>query len=91
MASPLLFYLLAGIAASFAGYSFISYLVAKDKNWKSLMRIIMVANIYCLTTIIVIINQNAVITSLGVIYFTGEVIVILFLVRLERRLIQNHQ
>lgn len=55
------------------------------------MRIIMVANIYCLTTIIVIINQNAVITSLGVIYFTGEVIVILFLVRLERRLIQNRQ
>ncbi|MEM7109332.1 MAG: hypothetical protein AAF519_13995 [Bacteroidota bacterium] len=89
-APPSVLYVLAAIAGSFAGYSFIGYLVSKDHNWKTLMRIISVANsLYCLATVIVLINLFAMLTWLGVAYFTGEIVIMLILVRQERRLIQK--
>ncbi len=76
-------YLLAAIAGVFAIYSSICYFTFKQ-NGKPFLIAIAIANLlYCFLTIGLVIYFFAELTTLGMIYFIGELIVILTLVYFE--------
>jgi hypothetical protein len=76
-------YLLAAIAAVFSVYSFISYL-RFAAGWRTWMRVIAIANLlYCVFTIGMVIYFRQQVTPLCKLYFAGECIIILSLVRME--------
>lgn len=76
-------YVLAGIAGCFALYSLSCYFWLKG-NWVPYLKGIAVANtIYCLITLTLVIYLNKSLTWLGIAYFTGEIIIVMALVRLE--------
>ena len=71
------------IAFIFAIYSLLSYFFVRE-NWRFYLKIIAFANLtYCFTTIYLIFHFNKNITHLGMIYFLGEIIVILIIVFFE--------
>lgn len=78
-------YFLAITACIFATYSLLSYLFSKEK-WRSYLRGIALANlIYCSITIGLTIYFHKEITSLGVAYFTIEVLIVIVLATIEWR------
>lgn len=76
-------YWLAGIAVFFSVYSFFCYFKI-EKNWKFYLKIIAILNLlYCLVTAYFVCKFYPNLTSLGVLYFVGEIIVIVSLVSKE--------
>ncbi len=76
-------YILAGIAVFFTIYSFFCAFRIK-KNWRSFLKIIAFFNLsYCILTFLLLLFHQDDITTLGVIYFLLEIIVILSLVLFE--------
>ncbi len=76
-------HLLAGIALIFSVYSLSCFLIVKEK-WKFFLSLIAITNIfYCLITAGYIYYDYPQLTLLGLVYFIGEIAVILALVYLE--------
>jgi hypothetical protein len=74
---------LSAIAASFCIYSTTCYLVLKEK-WTEFITIISVANIlYCALTLGFLILHHSQLTTLGLVYFLLEIIIICILVFIE--------
>ncbi|WP_460943173.1 hypothetical protein [Spirosoma daeguense] len=87
--SPKLLYVLASIASLFALYSLSCY-VLPIRNWRKYVAIISVANLlYCLLTASLVIYHYNNLTILGLLYFTLEILIILGLVHLERKLLSQ--
>ncbi len=80
---------LAALALVFSIYSILCYFLVSD-NWKSFLKIICIANIfYCVLTFGVVIFNYQNISILGIIYFLGEIIVIVRVVYLEITIIKR--
>lgn len=76
-------HVLSLIAIFFAAYSFSCFLIVK-KNWKVFLSLIAAVNIiYCFITLGYVIYDYPQLTTLGLLYFIGEIAVILALVYLE--------
>lgn len=74
------------IAFMMATYSFVCYFMS-PKNWKRHLKRISVINIlYCLLTIYLLNEYSNQITTLGFLYFTGEILIVLFLSFYEIRI-----
>ncbi len=70
----------------FAVYSYLCY-VRKPKSWKKLLAIIAIANlVYCIITFSLLFSEKETLTTLGYLYFIGEIVVILGLVAIELKL-----
>lgn len=77
---------LSVIALIFSIYSMLCFFLANN-NWQLFLRIIIIANIlYCVLTFIVVLNYWNSITLLGILYFLGEIFIILALVYLEQNI-----
>lgn len=71
------------LACIFAVYSMSCYFFV-GKNWPIYLKIIAVANLmYCLLTAVLVMLLYQQITILGIIYFIGEILIILGLVYVE--------
>lgn len=80
---PKLLSILSILACIFAVYSMSCYFLI-GKNWRTYLKIIAVANLmYCLLTAILVMLLYQQITILGIIYFIGEILIILGLVYVE--------
>jgi len=76
-------FVLAGIAACFALYSLLCHFFLK-KKWQPYLKAIAIANtIYCLVTLGLVIYFFRSLTWLGILYFFGEIIVVVSLARIE--------
>lgn len=76
-------YVLAGIAGVFAGYSFFCAFRIK-KNWRPFLKIIALANLsYCLLTFSFLLYHQAHVTTIGLIYFLVEIVIIVALALFE--------
>src|SRR6056297_2379575 len=84
-------FILAGIALCFLIYSITCYFLV-DENPGKFLKVIAAANtMYCILTLSLMIMHASTLTWLGLAYFTGEIIIILMLVRLEYKTSQeNH-
>jgi hypothetical protein len=77
------------IAFLFFIYSISCYFLVKQ-NWKSFLKIIIIANIlYCVLTLGVIIYNYQSISVFGITYFFAEISVITFLVSLEVKIMKS--
>lgn len=80
---PKLLSILSILACIFAVYSMSCYFLI-GKNWRTYLKIIAVANLmYCLLTAVLVMLLYQQITILGIIYFIGEILIILGLVYVE--------
>ncbi len=80
---------LSVIAFVFCIYSISCFFLLKH-HWQDFLKIIIAANtIYCLTTISVLFYYQETITTLGLFYFIGEIIVIGTLVFVEMKLLKK--
>lgn len=71
------------VAIIFCMYSLLCFFLLKN-NWKPFLKAIGIANVvYCVLTLTLVIHYYAVLTMLGLIYFTGEIITIAVLVFIE--------
>lgn len=76
-------YPLSGIAFIYSVYSFICYLKIRS-NWRLFLRIIAIANfMYCAITIGIVFYLHSVVNNLGILYFSGEAVVIIVLALFE--------
>ncbi len=76
-------YVLAGIAACFAVYSGMGYLITGLQK-PAFLRTIAVANVlYCLLTLSLVYVYREVITAWGIAYFVGEVVIVVLLATRE--------
>lgn len=76
-------YVLAGLAMSFAVYSFFCY-KRVSQNWQAYLKAIAVANfLYCCATAFLVYVYFEELSTLGVLYFVGEIALVLGLVMLE--------
>ncbi len=76
-------YKLAIAPCFFAVYSFICYW-RLPKNWRFFLKIIALANlIYCCVSIMLVFYHFEQLTQLGLVYFLGELIVLIALIYLE--------
>lgn len=81
--SPKVLKILALLACVFAAYSLSSSYFVKE-NWSIYLKIIAAANfLYCCTTMILVVYFLTQLTTLGIVYFVVEVVIILSLVRIE--------
>jgi hypothetical protein len=72
-------------------YSLSCYLM-KPKNWRLLLKVVAIANIlYCLLTIATLFWFSDRITIIGLMYFIGEIAIILFIVGLEWEIVSSEQ
>lgn len=77
------------VALVFCIYSITCFFLAKH-YWQTFLKIIIVANtIYCLTTISVLFYSYKTVTTLGLFYFIGEIIVLSILIALEIKLLKK--
>jgi len=84
-------YYLAAAALCFAVYSFSCYFLF-PKNWSVFMRGIAVINLaYCCVTLGFVIFLHQQITLLGLLYFIGEIIIIVTLAILELKTAAHYQ
>lgn len=75
--------ILLTLACIFAVYSMSCYFFV-GKNWRTCLKIIGVANLmYCLLTAVLVMLLYQQLTILGVIYFMGEILIIIGLVYIE--------
>lgn len=82
-------YPLAAVAGVFAVYSFSCYFFLKT-NWKPYMRNIAIANsIYCLASIILVIIHFDLLTTLGIIYFISEFLILILIILTEFKTIKK--
>lgn len=82
-------YVLAAIAFAFCIYSSLSYFLSGE-NWRPLLKGIFAANLlYCCLTIGLVIYLFEGLTTLGLLYFAGEVVVIISLATLEFSIARN--
>lgn len=71
------------LAGVYAVYSFSCYLM-KVNNWQFFMKIISIANIsHCFITVGLVIYYSQIITAWGILYFVGEIFIVLPLALLE--------
>lgn len=85
---PTLF-ILAGIAVVFIGYSLSCHFI-KPVNWLYYLKGITYANLlYCLLTAILVILNFEQITLWGILYFSGEILLICLLVNQEMKLLKT--
>lgn len=76
-------YGLAWAAVAFAVYSFANFLLPRP-NWRTFLKGIAIANaLYCAVTLALVIFYFGELTWLGIVYFLGEIVVVLALVRVE--------
>jgi hypothetical protein len=76
-------YFLSAIALLFSLFSIGSALIVK-RNYRKHLRVIALANItYCSATSLLVILYFSQLTILGVVYFAGEIILVLYLASLE--------
>lgn len=74
---------LSVIAIIFSIYSFSCFLFLKNR-WKMFLIVIGIANLfYCFLTGLLVFHYYPLLTALGVVYFSGEMLIILALVYLE--------
>lgn len=74
---------LAAVAGMFAVYSFTTYMFVKE-NCKPYLKVIAIANLlYCCLTVGLLVYFKTELTTLGLLYFIAEVVVILTLVIVE--------
>lgn len=77
------------VAFVFCVYSITCFFLVK-RYWQTFLKTIIVANtMYCLTTIGVLFYSHKTVTTLGLFYFIGEIIVIGILVALEIKLLKQ--
>jgi hypothetical protein len=77
--------LLSLIAILFSAYSFCCSLIVKQ-NWKAYLTLIAVANVcYTLLTSVLVIYNYAHLTIWGLLYFIGEIAIIITVVYIERK------
>lgn len=80
---PKQLYILSGAAFIFAMYSFFCYF-RFPMNWRPFLKVIAISNlIYCSVTIGLVVYLFQTLTTLGLIYFILELVIIIFLVRIE--------
>jgi hypothetical protein len=80
---------MAGIALVFCIYSLSCYLFL-NKNWKAFLGAIAIANsLYCVLTTILIIKYFDQLTAFGILYFIGEIVLVLVLVYFEFLIIKK--
>lgn len=76
---PKVLYWLASIAIILAVYSFTCYGL-KMKNWYRYLRFVAVANLlYCLLTLVLVVQRYSDLTTLGLVYFASEFLIIVSL------------
>lgn len=81
---------LASIAMVFCIYSLSCYLLLK-RNWKPYLKIIALANLlYCAVTATLLLVFYSQLTILGVLYFIGEIVMVLALVYFEFKLLKSY-
>ena len=82
-------YLLSGIASLFALYSF-SCAFIDPAHWRPYLRFISMANLaYCALPIGLMAHFHAEIPALGMVYFCGEILVLLGVVWVEWKLVKE--
>jgi len=82
-------YVLSLVACGFAVYSFCCYLFF-NKNWRPFLTAIAIANLlYCCVTFVLVFYLGEKLTALGVGYFLLEIIVIVILVMIELKAVNN--
>ncbi len=80
---PMALYILALFPVIFLIYDFCCYFWVKEK-WVPYIKMIAIANLlYCMISISAVIYHYQKLTQLGITYFLLEVVVIIFLVRIE--------
>ncbi len=81
--SPSILLTLSIIALVFSGYSLLNFFFF-HKNWKPYLNVICYANIsYCILTAALMLYYFQQLKIIGLLYFTGEIMVILVLVGVE--------
>ncbi len=82
-------YQLIPVTIVFTAYSLGTYFI-NPKNWKLYLTLIAVANIlYCCLTLVLVFYYFDKLTAIGLAYFFVEILVIVFLSRIEIRLAYN--
>jgi hypothetical protein len=80
--------LLGGIAVCFAIYSLYNYVTFNPTRWKPSLTVISIANaIYCVISLGILLLHFQQITTIGWLYFMGEIAIIMVLVLWERKVI----
>jgi hypothetical protein len=83
--------ILSIIALIFCTYSMTCFFLLKN-NWKPFLKIISIANLfYCCVTMALIIHYYPVLTTLGVIYFSGEILIISTLAFIEWKTVATNK
>lgn len=81
--------ILSMVALCFAIFSSLAHRVSEHKRIK-LLRVIIAANLsYCVATLLLVLMNFKDLPILGIVYFMGEIIVILFLVNIERKVLRQ--
>jgi hypothetical protein len=81
--------ILAIIALIFSMYSLVCFLL-KPHNWQSFLKGISIANLlYCVLTFTLLISYWGSVTTLGIIYFFVEIIIISVLVYMEIKIVRT--
>ena len=80
-------YLLALFALLFAAYSFSRHALANKRNPQWLQILIVLNTSYCGFTAVLLGFHSKTLTSLGYAYFVGEIIIIIGIVLLERKVL----
>ena len=84
-------YFLSSLALLFAVYDFLCFRLA-GKKWPLFLGIIIVANgLYCFLTLGLLLFYRNLISPWAVAYFSGEILVVLVLVRAEWRLLRQRE
>ena len=82
-------FILAGIALCFAVYSVMCHFLVEESAGKFLKIIAAANTLYCILTLGLVILFAQTLTWLGIAYFTGEIIIVLTLSRLEYKTSQE--
>lgn len=84
-------YFLSALALVFALYSFCCYYFVASK-WSNFLSVIIVANIlYCSLTTCLIFYNLSTLTLLGLAYFILEIIIIVFLILIEIKVLKSQK
>lgn len=82
-------HVLSFLALLFSAYSFSCLLIVK-RSWKIFLSLIAIANIiYCLLTSWLIVHHYSQLTRFGLMYFVGEIAIIIFLVYVELKAVMK--
>ncbi|MEJ8843897.1 hypothetical protein WG954_16010 [Lacibacter sp. H375] len=82
---------LSVVAAGFSVYSLGCFYFVKE-NWQHFLQFISIANLlYCCVTIMLLVYNYSSVTVPGIVYFTGEIIVVCILVSLELKVLRNNK